>query len=231
MLIRLLRAVWWASPGFSSRRPWISPTGLLPSAVSWLSRQVSVSLDLIVLGLPVHDPAWIAAVGGLITACGGVAGGAIGAMLFGCKHTDAKLEVIKGLAAEAKEQTTNNHGTNMRDDLDALGDKLDALGERLGVVAKQVAAVAHTQQLQSQELKAHGMILDQLQAAQQQDRAERFALDSHAHDEHERIWKELDRLKKRLWRRKSALYLRKIGGRGRFLCAQEKKSRWEVYSR
>ena len=66
-----------------------------------------MSLDLIVLGLPVHDPAWIAAVGGLITACGG------------------------GLAAEAKEQTTNNHGTNMRDDLDALGDKLDVLGERL----------------------------------------------------------------------------------------------------
>lgn len=95
---------------------------------------MSVSLDLIVLGLPVHNPAWIAAVGGLITACGGVAGGTIGAlsaMLHGRKHTDAKLEVIKGLAAEAKEQTTNNHGTNMRDDLDALGDKLDALGERL----------------------------------------------------------------------------------------------------
>lgn len=162
---------------------------------------MSVSLDLIVLGLPVHDPAWIAAVGGLITACGGVAGGAIGAlgaMLHGRKHTDAKLEVIKGLAAEAKEQTTNNHGTNMRDDLDALGDKLDALGKRLGVVAKQVEAVAHTQQLQAQELKAHGMILDQLQAAQQQDRAERFALDSHAHDEHERIWQELEKLKKQL---------------------------------
>ena len=95
---------------------------------------MSVSLDLIVLGLPVHDPAWIAAVGGLITACGGVAGGAIGAlgaMLHGRKHTDAKLEVIKGLAAEAKEQSTNNRGTNMRDDLDALGDKLDVLGERL----------------------------------------------------------------------------------------------------
>lgn len=102
-------------------------------AQEWRLRQVSVSLDLIVLGLPVHDPAWIAAVGGLITACGGVAGGAIGAlsaMLHGRKHTDAKLEVIKGLAAEAKEQTTNNHGTNMRDDLDALGDKLDVLGER-----------------------------------------------------------------------------------------------------
>ena len=95
---------------------------------------MSVSLGLIVLGLPVHDPAWIAAVGGLITACGGVAGGAIGAlgaMHHGRKHTDAKLEVIKGLAAEAKEQTTNNRGTNMRDDLDALGDKLDVLGERL----------------------------------------------------------------------------------------------------
>lgn len=42
------------------------------------------------------------------------------------------------------------------------------------------------------------MILDQLQAAQQQDRAERIALDSHTRDEHERIWQELDRLKKRL---------------------------------
>lgn len=87
-----------------------------------------MSLDLIVLGLPVHDPAWIAAVGGLITACSGVAGGAIGAMLHGRKHTDAKLEVIKGLAAEAKEQTTNNHGTNMRDDLDALGGQTRCAG-------------------------------------------------------------------------------------------------------
>ena len=59
------------------------------------------------------------------------------------------------------------------------------LGERLGVVAKQVAAVAHAQQLQGQELKAHGMILDQLLAAQQQDRAER-------------IWQELEKLKKQL---------------------------------
>ena len=86
---------------------------------------MSVSLDLIVLGLPVHDPAWIAAVGGLITACGGVAGGAIGAlgaMLHGRKHTDANL------AAEAKEQTTNNHGTNMRDDLDALGGQTRCAG-------------------------------------------------------------------------------------------------------
>ena len=65
------------------------------------------------------------------------------------------------------------------------------------MVAKQVAAVAHRQQLQAQELKAHGMILDQLQAAQQQDRAERIPLDAHAHDEHERIWKELEKLKKR----------------------------------
>ena len=159
---------------------------------------MSVSLDLIVLGLPVHDPAWIAAVGGLITACGGVAGGAIGAlgaMLHGRKHTDAKLEVIKGLAAEAKEQTTNNHGTSMRDDLDALGDKLDVLGERLGVVAKQVAAVAHTQQLQGQEISAHGRVLAQLQAAQHQDRSERMTLDSQAHDEHERLWCEIERLR------------------------------------
>ena len=93
---------------------------------------MSVSLDLIVLGLPVHDPAWIAAVGGLITACGGVAGGAIGAlgaMLHGRKHTDAKLEVIKGLAAEAKEQTANNHGTNLRDDLDETRAKVDQISE------------------------------------------------------------------------------------------------------
>lgn len=151
--------------------------------------------------LPFHDPLWITAIGGLITACGGVIGGMFGAISAVSKshrETEKKLDSIRELAHEAKEQTTNSHGTNMRDDLDALGDKLDALGERLGVVAKQVAAVAHTQQLQGQEINAHGKVLAQLQAAQQQDRAERIALDAHAHDEHERIWQELDRIKKKL---------------------------------
>ena len=83
-----------------------------------------------------------------------------------------------------KDQTHNDHSTNLRDDIDALGGLL--------------ADVAHTQQLQGQEISAHGKVLAQLQAAQQQDRAERIALDSHAHDEHERIWQELDRLKKKL---------------------------------
>ena len=90
-----------------------------------------------------------------------------------------------------KDQTHNDHSTNLRDDIDALGGKLDGVSELL-------AGVAHTQQLQGQEISAHGKVLAQLQAAQQQDRAERIALDSHAHDEHERIWQELDRIKKKL---------------------------------
>ena len=88
-----------------------------------------------------------------------------------------------------KDQTHNDHSTNLRDDIDALGGKLDGVSELL-------ADVAHTQQLQGQEISAHGKVLAQLQAAQQQDRAERIALDAHAHDEHERIWKELEKLKK-----------------------------------
>lgn len=90
-----------------------------------------------------------------------------------------------------KDQTHNDHSTNLRDDIDALGGKLDGVSELL-------ADVAHTQQLQGQEISAHGKVLAQLQAAQQQDRAERIALDAHAHDEHERIWKELEKLKKNL---------------------------------
>lgn len=143
-----------------------------------------MSLDLIVLGLPVHDPAWIAAVGGLITACGGVAGGAIGALGAVSKShrkTQEKLESIRELAHDAKEQTTNNHGTNLRDDIDKLGEKLDG--------------IASTQLLLGQELTAHGQVLDQLQAAQQQDRLERMRLDSQAHDEHERLWREIERLR------------------------------------
>ena len=89
-----------------------------------------------------------------------------------------------------KDQTHNDHSTNLRDDIDALGGKLDEVSELL-------SDVAHTQQLQGQEISAHGKVLAQLQAAQQQDRAERIALDAHAHDEHERIWKELEKLKKR----------------------------------
>ena len=137
--------------------------------------------------LPFHDPLWITAIGGLITACGGVAGGMFGAISAVSKshrETEKKLDSIRELAHDAKEQTTNNHGTNLRDDIDKLGEKLDH--------------IAQTQQLLGQELTAHGHVLDQLQAAQRQDRSERMTLDSQAHDEHERLWKELDRIKNRL---------------------------------
>lgn len=137
--------------------------------------------------LPFHDPLWITAIGGLITACGGVAGGMFGAISAVSKshrETEKKLDSIRELAHDAKEQTTNNHGTNLRDDIDKLGEKLDH--------------IAQTQSLLGQELTAHGHVLDQLQAAQRQDRSERMTLDSQAHDEHERLWKELDRIKNRL---------------------------------
>ena len=137
--------------------------------------------------LPFHDPLWITAIGGLITACGGVAGGmfgAISAISKSHRETEKKLDSIRELAHDAKEQTTNNHGTNLRDDIDKLDEKLDH--------------IAQTQGLLGQELTAHGHVLDQLQAAQRQDRAERMTLDSQAHDEHERLWKELDRIKNRL---------------------------------
>lgn len=137
--------------------------------------------------LPFHDPLWITAIGGLITACGGVAGGMFGAISAVSKshrETEKKLDSIRELAHDAKEQTTNNHGTNLRDDIDKLGEKLDH--------------IAQTQQLLGQELTAHGQVLDQLQAAQRQDRSERMTLDSQAHDEHERLWREIERLKNRL---------------------------------
>ena len=137
--------------------------------------------------LPFHDPLWITAIGGLITACGGVAGGMFGAISAVSKshrETEKKLESIRELALDEKEQTTIIHGTNLRDDIDKLDEKLDH--------------IAQTQSLLGQELTAHGQVLDQLQAAQRQDRSERMTLDSQAHDEHERLWKELDRIKNRL---------------------------------
>ena len=136
--------------------------------------------------LPFHDPLWITAIGGLITACGGVAGGMFGAISAVSKshrETEKKLDSIRELAHDAKEQTTNNHGTNLRDDIDKLGEKLDH--------------IAQTQQLLGQELTAHGQVLDQLQAAQRQDRSERMTLDSQAHDEHERLGREIERVKNR----------------------------------
>ena len=136
--------------------------------------------------LPFHDPLWITAIGGLITACGGVAGGmfgAISAVSRSHRETAKKLDSIRELAHDAKEQTTNNHGTNLRDDIDKLDEKLDH--------------IAQTQSLLGQELTAHGHVLDQLQAAQRQDRSERMTLDSQAHDEHERLWREIERLKNR----------------------------------
>ena len=137
-------------------------------------------------GLPFHDPLWITAIGGLVTACGGVIGGllgAVGAVSKSHRKTQEKLESIRELAHDAKEQTTNNHHTNLRGDIDLLGEKLDH--------------IAQTQQLLGQELTAHGQVLDQLQAAQRQDRSERMTLDSQAHDEHERLWREIERLKNR----------------------------------
>lgn len=137
--------------------------------------------------LPFHDPLWITAIGGLITACGGVAGsmvGAISAVSRSHRETEKKLDSIRKLAHDAKEQTANNHGTNLRDDIDKLDEKLDL--------------IAHTQGLLGKELADHGQVLDQLQAAQGQARFERMAIDSQAHDEHERIWEELDRIKNRL---------------------------------
>ena len=142
---------------------------------------------IITNGLPFHDPLWITAIGGLVTACGGVIGGmlgAVGPVSKSHRKTQEKLESIRELAHDAKEQTTNNHHTNLRDDIDLLGEKLDH--------------IAQTQSLLGQELTAHGQVLDQLQAAQHQDRSERMTLDSQAHDEHERLWREIERLKNRL---------------------------------
>ena len=141
---------------------------------------------IITNGLPIYDPLWITAIGGLVTACGGVIGGmlgAVGPVSKSHRKTQEKLESIRELAHDAKEQTTNNHHTNLRDDIDLLGEKLDH--------------IAQTQQLLGQELTAHGQVLDQLQAAQRQDRSERMTLDSQAHDEHERLWREIERLKNR----------------------------------
>lgn len=148
---------------------------------------MTVGYIIIANGLPFHDPLWITAIGGLVTACGGVIGGmlgAVGPVSKSHRKTQEKLESIRELAHDAKEQTTNNHHTNLRDDIDLLGEKLDG--------------IASTQRLLGQELAAHGQVLDQLQAAQHQDRSERMTLDSHSHDEHERLWREIERLKNRL---------------------------------
>ena len=150
-----------------------------------------MSVDLIVLGLPVHDPAWIAAVGGLIIACGGVAGGAIGAlgaMLHGRKHTDAKLEVIKGLAAEAKEQTANNRGTNLRDDLDETRAKVDQISE----LATSTNGLVR--QLGSEIVGIRCDLTAMWDRQSNEERAHTVLVESSKTD-HERIWKAIDELK------------------------------------
>lgn len=145
------------------------------------------TLTFLSSALPLHDPLWITAIGGLITACGGVAGsmvGAISAVSRSHRETEKKLDSIRKLAHDAKEQTANNHGMNLRDDIDKLDEKLDL--------------IAHTQSLLGKELADHGQVLDQLQAAQGQARFERMAIDSQAHAEHGRIWEEIDQIKNRL---------------------------------
>ena len=66
---------------------------------------------------------------------------------------------VGDVVESVKDQTHNDHPTNLCDDIDALG------GELVGV-SELLADVAHTQQLQGQEISAHGKVLAQLQAAQ-----------------------------------------------------------------
>jgi hypothetical protein len=151
---------------------------LLPSAITdfFSADLVAAISSLLVMGI------------GVVIAYLKVVQSKINAQL---KDLHRGVSEVGTVVESVKDQTHNDHSTNLRDDIDALGGKLDGVSELL-------ADVAHTQQLQGQEISAHGKVLAQLQAAQQQDRAERIALDSHAHDEHERIWQELDRIKKKL---------------------------------
>lgn len=151
---------------------------MLPSAISnFLSEDLVETLSsLLVMGI------------GVIVAYLKVVQSKINAQL---KDLHRGVSEVGDVVESVKDQTHNDHSTNLRDDIDALGGKLDDVSELL-------SDVAHTQQLQGQEISAHGTVLAQLQAAQQQDREERIALDAHAHDEHERIWKELEKLKKNL---------------------------------
>lgn len=149
---------------------------MLPSAITdfFSADLVAAISSLIVMGI------------GVVIAYLKVVQSKINAQL---KDLHRGVSEVGTVVESVKDQTHNDHSTNLRDDIDALGGKLDDVSELL-------ADVAHTQQLQGQEISAHGKVLAQLQAAQQQDRAERIALDAHAHDEHERIWKELEKLKK-----------------------------------
>lgn len=138
--------------------------------------------------LPVHDPAWITAVGGLITACGGVVGGALGALgaiIHGRRKTDAKLEVIKSLASDAKEQTTNSHGTNLRDDIDDLAASVAQLA---GQVASIGADMRDGFRRMDHQL---GEVHDRISASEgrlNQVDARITRVDEHAETERSRLW-------------------------------------------
>ena len=151
---------------------------MLPSAISdFLSADLVETLSsLLVMGI------------GVVIAYLKVVQSKINSQL---KDLHKGVSEVGSVVESVKDQTHNDHSTNLRDDIDALGGKLDEVSDLL-------SGVAHIQQLQGQEISAHGTVLAQLQAAQQQDREERIALDAHAHDEHERIWQELDRIKKKL---------------------------------
>ena len=131
--------------------------------------------------LPVHDPAWITAVGGLITACGGIVGGALGALgaiIHGRRKTDAKLEVIKSLASDAKEQTTNSHGTNLRDDIDSLS---AAVADLTSMTRDGFKRIDH-------QLGEAAARMTNIEARQTQSDARITSVNEHAERERSRLW-------------------------------------------
>lgn len=75
------------------------------------------------------EPRWIMAVSALVTALGG----AIGAVI-GSRHS-------KKAIGDIKRQVQNDHGTNLRDDMDRIGDAVDKALNEFDRIAKAVDTV------------------------------------------------------------------------------------------
>lgn len=110
-------------------------------------------------------------------------------------------EEAKQAAQSADAQVSNDHATNIRDDLDTVRDTVKAVSEAVG----QVAATLDSHGVSLSDLKARidridersGRMADEIHDERTAREAATRLIDAHAHDTHKSIYERLDALEAR----------------------------------
>ena len=155
------------------------------------------------------DPKVIEALNGLVAVLIAGLGGAAAVGFARLKNSmESHLQRATRAAEEAKQaaqsadaQVSNDHSTNIRDDLDAVRDSVKAVSEAVGRVAATLDS--HGENLSDMKARidridergAH--MADEIHAERTSREAAQRMIDSHAHDTHASIYKRIEELEAR----------------------------------